>query len=379
MRTRPPRATPRVPDLPGEADRSSEEAVQRVHRPAHLEERVEELRARDLVVMEAPSGGEVLPPQVLDERMIRIVAGRGSLQRVSLDGDPASDDLLPRVRFVDDPIANLLQRRGVGMPDPRMGHRLARVHVKIVAGRHLLRPGRLRVPEMDSDLRLVRALVRREPDVPIDAGERPAEGFGFRDEIRANLLQPRSGVTNESQARFLYGVLVTFLVLRKPLFVVVLREVTEEPEELRGEVFRLLGHLAPPRRHRVSPVEHWRDWPRVEDGADRAVFVAAEPEEAPHARNIHARQDDLPTRPLDLRSRRIEVVDAHVARAPRDLFRLRRSDSALPTAGRPERKVVAHRELHGLEAPAEDPLEETSGRGRIGARKLGEGHRSVLA
>src|SRR5881296_987508 len=277
MRTRPPRATPRVPDLPGEADRSSEEAVQRVHRLAHLEERVEELRARNLVVAKAPTGDEVLAPQVLDERMMRIVAGRGSLQRVSLDGDPASDDLLPRVRFVDDPIANLLQRRGVGMPDPRMGHRLARVRVKIVAGRHLLRPGRLRVPEMDSDLRLVRALVRREPDVPIDAGERPAEGFGFRDEIRANLLQPRSGVTNESQARFLYGVLVTFLVLRKPLFVVVLREVTEEPEKLRGEVFRLLGHLAPPRRHRVSPVEHWREWPRVEDGADRADLLAADP------------------------------------------------------------------------------------------------------
>src|SRR3989442_5426195 len=117
MRTRPPRATPRVPDLPGEADRSSEEAVQRVHRLAHLEERVEELRARDLVVAKAPTGDEVLAPQVLDERMIRIVAGRGSLQRVSLDGDPASDDI-PRVRFVDDPIANLLQRRGVGMPDP---------------------------------------------------------------------------------------------------------------------------------------------------------------------------------------------------------------------------------------------------------------------
>src|SRR2546426_7250472 len=72
MRTRPPRATPRVPDLPGEADRSSEEAVQRVHRLAHLEERVEELRARNLVVAKAPTGDEVLAPQVLDERMIRI-------------------------------------------------------------------------------------------------------------------------------------------------------------------------------------------------------------------------------------------------------------------------------------------------------------------
>src|SRR2546426_5541868 len=168
MRTRPPRATRRVPDLPGEADRSSEEAVQRVHR-------------------------------------------------------------------------------------------LARVHVKIVAGRHLLRPGRLRVPEMDSDLRLVRALVRREPDVPIDAGERPAERLGIGDEIRADLLEPRPGVANEPQARFLHRVLVTFLVLREPFFAVVLRQVTEEPEEVRGEVFRFLGHL----------------WPRFADIAAHRLNIGA--------------------------------------------------------------------------------------------------------
>src|SRR6059036_4295439 len=103
MRTRPPRPTRRVPDLPGEADRSRQEAVQRVHRPARLDERVEELRARDLVVAKAPARDEVLPPQVLDERMIRIVAGRRPLERIAFDGDPASDDFLPRVRFVDDP------------------------------------------------------------------------------------------------------------------------------------------------------------------------------------------------------------------------------------------------------------------------------------
>src|SRR5439155_23813699 len=110
---------------------------------------------------------------------------------------------------------------------------------------------------------------------------------------------------------------------------------------------------------------------------DRATG-RAEPKEAPHARDVHARQDDLPTRPLDLLSRRIEVVDAHVARAPRGFLRLRRSDSALPAAGRPEREVVAYRELHGLKAPAEDLLQEIPGRGRIGAGKLGESHRSVL-
>src|SRR3989442_6606816 len=128
------------------------------------------------------------------------------------------------------------------MPDARMGHRLARVHVEIVAGRHLLRPGRLRVPEVDPDLRLVRALVRRESDIPVDARQRSAERLGLRDDVGADLLQPRSGVADELQARFLDGLLVSFLVLREPLFVVVLRQVAEEREEFRGEVRRLLAH-----------------------------------------------------------------------------------------------------------------------------------------
>src|SRR2546422_1731682 len=112
---------------------------------------------------------------------------------------------------------------------------------------------------MDPDLGLVRALVRREADVPVDAGWRTAEWFGFRDKKRANLLQPRSGVANEPQARFLHGVLVAFLALREPLFVVALRQVTEEPEEVRGEVFRLLGHL----------------WPRLADIAAHRLNIGA--------------------------------------------------------------------------------------------------------
>src|SRR5207249_11025856 len=89
----------------------------------------------------------------------------------------------------------------------------------------------------------------------------------------------------------------------------------------------------------------------------------AETEETPHARHVHARQDDLATRPFDLLSRRIEVVDAHVARAPRNFLRLSRSNSALAAAGRPEREVLSHREFHGLETPAEDLLQEAPSRG----------------
>src|SRR5207245_9490875 len=112
-------------DLPGEAYRSRQEAVQRVHRLARLDEGVEELRARDLVVAEASTRDEVLSPQVLDQRMIRVVAGRRPLERVALDGDAASEDLLPRVRLFDNPIADLLQGRRAGVPAAGGGHRPA--------------------------------------------------------------------------------------------------------------------------------------------------------------------------------------------------------------------------------------------------------------
>src|SRR5437879_6819101 len=100
-------------DLPGEADRSCQEAVQRVHRLARRDEGVEELRARDLVVAEASTRDEVLSPQVLDQWLIRVVAGRRPLERIALDGHPAPDDLLQRIRFIDDPIGNLLDRKSV--------------------------------------------------------------------------------------------------------------------------------------------------------------------------------------------------------------------------------------------------------------------------
>src|SRR6266849_10946629 len=200
-------------DLPREADRAREEAVQRFHRLAHLDERVEELRARDLVVAEAPARDEVLPSEILDEWMIRIVAGRWPLERIAFDRHAASEDLLPRVRLIDDPIADPLQDGRVRMPDAGVGHRFTRGHVEIVAGRHLLRTGRLRVPEMDPDLRLVRTLVRRESDVAVDAGQRSAERLRVRDDVGADLLQARSGVADELQARLLHGLLVAFLVL----------------------------------------------------------------------------------------------------------------------------------------------------------------------
>src|SRR6266480_3891973 len=103
-----------------------------------------------------------------------------------------------------------------------------------------------------------------------------------------------------------------------------------------------------------------------------------EPEEAPHPRDVHPRQDDLSASPHDLPRGSVEVVHADVVHAARDLLRLHRPDAPAPAAGRLEREVLAERELQRLETPREDFLQEPPGRGRIRARELGEGHRPVI-
>src|SRR5438128_12039959 len=104
MRTHAPvYATRCFRDLPGEADRSRQEAVQRAHRLARLDEGVAELRARDPAVAEASTRDEVLSPQVLAQRTIRVVAGRRALERGALDGRGAAEALLPSILPRDNP------------------------------------------------------------------------------------------------------------------------------------------------------------------------------------------------------------------------------------------------------------------------------------
>src|SRR5207244_13328426 len=119
--------------------------------------------------------------------------------------------------------------------------------VLTLSGNHLLYHQCQRLAEIHSDLQNVRTLVRREPDVAVDAGQRSAERLGVRNDVGADLLQPLAGVANEPQARFLDGLLVAFLVLREPFLVVVLRQLAEERKEFRGEVFRSLAHRFGPR------------------------------------------------------------------------------------------------------------------------------------
>src|SRR6266581_921355 len=72
-------------DLPGETHRPREEAIQRIHGRARIDERLEELLVGDLRIEEGTGPDEILPTEVLDQRMIRIDAGRRPLERFALE------------------------------------------------------------------------------------------------------------------------------------------------------------------------------------------------------------------------------------------------------------------------------------------------------
>src|SRR5437899_5601038 len=95
---------------------------------------------------------------------------------------------------------------------------------------------------MDPDVVLVRALVRGEPDVSIDPRDRSAERLRVADEVRAELLEPRARVADETDRGLLDDLLVPLLVRREPFLVVVLAEFPEEPEQFGREVPRSLRH-----------------------------------------------------------------------------------------------------------------------------------------
>src|SRR5437867_4644651 len=238
--------------LPRQADRPREETIQRVHCLARPDEVVEESRRSDLSLAESHGGEEVLPPEVHDERMVRVDSRRVPFHGVALYGVLAADHLPPFVRLRDDPVTNLRQRRCVRVPHPGARERFAGLEVDVEARGHVLRPLALGVPEVDRDVRLVRALVRREADVAVDPGEGAAERTGVRDEVRRQGLELRARIADEAEARLLDRGLVAGLVLGEPLAVVVLRQVLQESEEVWREVLRT--HTSPRRgRHNRSP------------------------------------------------------------------------------------------------------------------------------
>src|SRR5438046_6958591 len=102
--------------------------------------------------------------------MVRIIPWGRPLEGFPAEFDPRAQDFLPRVRLLDDSVADLLEDRRVGMPDPGVDATLFRIQVEEIFGSHELRPRRLVVPEMAPHMSLDRALVRGETDVTVTAG-----------------------------------------------------------------------------------------------------------------------------------------------------------------------------------------------------------------
>ena len=217
--------------------------------PAALEVPVHEVRAADLGFAEPSVPDVTLALQVLDQRMVWIVALGGTLQRFSHVGEQGrelrANDALPPTRIRHDRIPDLVQGRVVGHVDTATRKRLAGLDVQVeTRGRRF--PA-LVMTEGHADIGLVRALVGREADVAVDSEQRATHRTWVGDKVGTDLLQPRPGVTDEPQRRVADVGLVACLVFQEPVAVVVLLQLTQEVEQRRGKIDLLCAQFASPR------------------------------------------------------------------------------------------------------------------------------------
>src|SRR5438105_3068198 len=158
-------------DLPGNAGGGRQELHQGRHLAAGADERLHEVVGQNLLVRDLDSGGEALPLDVLDHRMIGIESARRPLQRI-LRMAQVHARLLPLGGLVDDADADLLEHLALWHPHPAADEALSRLEVEVVAGSVYALAARL---EVRRGVRLVRALVLREPDIAIDPKQRTAD------------------------------------------------------------------------------------------------------------------------------------------------------------------------------------------------------------
>ena len=91
------------------------------------------------------------------------------------------------------------------------------------------------VAKVEPDVDLVGALVLGEPHVPVDAEQRPADRTVSATKCGPILRRYGGEAPDELQGRLLDGIEVPLLVLGEPGPVVVLAQVLQEPEQIRGE------------------------------------------------------------------------------------------------------------------------------------------------
>src|SRR4051794_4196458 len=113
--------------------------------------------------------------------MVAVEARRRALERFSAEPEALRErrrlaDLAPAPRLGGDAGADGVQDVAVGVPEAARHEDAVRFQIEIEAGS--VDVARLRVAELDADVRLVRRLVLGEPHVAVDAEQRAAGGTG---------------------------------------------------------------------------------------------------------------------------------------------------------------------------------------------------------
>ncbi len=98
------------------------------------------------------------------------------------------------------------------------------------------------VRKADPNVRLVRALVFRKPDVAVDPEQRPADRSRVSLEVRADLLQMRRDVGDELERGGLYVLFVAVLVGFEPFTPVVEVELPEKVERATSSQLTTFHH-----------------------------------------------------------------------------------------------------------------------------------------
>src|SRR5205823_12083394 len=169
-----------------------------------------------------------------------------------------------------DRVSDFLDRWRLRLPDSRMRGRLPRREMQEESGKARHPTSAAAVGKVDPDLGSERALVFRESDVAVDPGDGAAEGPRVGDQVLTHGLELGARIRHEANGGSLHDLLVAALVLRKPLAVVVRRQVLQESEGRWSEVGRFVRtHGDSPTPDEPSTLEHRGERPGIEHDADR--------------------------------------------------------------------------------------------------------------
>src|SRR2546428_12600522 len=166
--------------------------------------------------------------------MRRAVSGRDTLQGLSFNRNPRSPNRLPLSRACDDAIAYSLQGCRIGMPEPSPTHAVRGFQMKVKPRRVLILAGPS-VRKVGAHVRLVRALVFGESDVPVDTEHGATDRPGVDLDMGADGVERLGEGCNEPQHRVLHVGLVPSPTRLAPGALVVRFPLAEELEQPRSE------------------------------------------------------------------------------------------------------------------------------------------------